>query len=143
MVELLKISFFSGIVCCGLATLKNVSFRLLPSYFTAGFLCGAIFRFFCEMLNWELIGAFVATITVCFMVKRSLKCTSHDYLFIVLPTIYCITPGGSLYRLFLNVCQMNWHCAMTEFIYSSKIIFGCLLAILVFEKIYNKIFLKN
>ncbi|MEG1895663.1 MAG: hypothetical protein RR162_05430 [Oscillospiraceae bacterium] len=135
MVELIRTSFFSGVVCCGLATLKNASFRLLPSYFTAGFLCGSIFLFFCQTLKLEFLGAFAATITVCVIVKITLRCKSHDYLFIVLPTIYCITPGGALYRLFLYVCRQNWQLAFIELVYSSKVILGCLVAILVFEKI--------
>ena len=49
----------------------------------------------------------MATAAVCVIVRIFHAMGKHGYLFIIIPCIYCITPGSALYRMFLAFSILN------------------------------------
>ena len=137
-----RVAFFSGFVSCGLAVLRGTRLDILYSVYIAGFLCGGIF-YTVNSFGLPFTAGFAATAVVCIVVRIFHHVEKHGYLFIVIPAIYCITPGSSLYRLFLAIFNFDKAGLHTEFIYSMKVAVGCWMAILAVTEIMDRLLGKQ
>lgn len=125
-----RVAFFSGFVSCGLAVLRGTRFHAFPTIYTAAFFCGGIFYYF-NRLGLPFTGGFMATAVVCIIVRIFHAMGRHGYLFIIIPCIYCITPGSALYRMFLAFFHLNWPEFIFQLSYSAKVCLGCWLAMVL------------
>ena len=70
----------------------------------------------------------MATAAVCVIVRIFHAMGKHGYLFIIIPCIYCITPGSALYRMFLAFFHFEWADFIFQLFCSAKVCLGCWLA---------------
>ncbi|MEG2192726.1 MAG: hypothetical protein RRX95_05550, partial [Oscillospiraceae bacterium] len=113
----IRVAFFSGFVSCGLAILRGTKLEILSTVYMGGFFCGGIF-YVINSLGFPLLAGFSCTAAVCLIVRYFHNKEKHGYLFLIIPCIYCITPGSALYRLFLDLLRGDWQGADSQLVYT-------------------------
>lgn len=136
--EFLRVVFFSGCMCCGLSTLRNIKLSVLKIVFPAGMIAAAIF-YIINLWKLPFLASFVSTFAVCAFVKGFSTITHHTYFTIIIPSIYCITPGRPLVRMFFAMLNKDWILMREQARYSFIVAFGCFIAIIFTTYILNLI----
>lgn len=138
IITILQVAFFSGVVCCGLAVLRQTKLTMVSACFVAGCFCGGIFFVINTGYHLPFTAAFCATAIACVIIRFFSHFRNHEYLFVVIPSIYCITPGGALYKSIIAVLQLDFAAFETQFVYILKVAIGCWMAILVVTELMDK-----
>lgn len=137
MFNLFQTVFFSACVSCGLAVLRNVKFNVLPYIFvsaSAGSLTFNVINNMGYTFAAGLLAGIVAAICVGVFHRKGL----HSYLFIMIPVIYCIGPGGALYKLFFTAFNGDWVAVNTNLVFILKDAIGIWFGILLGTELMNR-----
>ncbi len=136
IINLLQISFFSAFVSCGLAVLRNTKFGLMPYIYFCAFITAFVFNGLNSIIDTVvagIAGGFAAAVLVGIFHRKGI----HGYLFIIIPVIYCIGPGGAMYRMFLADFTLEFSTAFTQLIYIFKDAVGIWIGILAGTNFMN------
>lgn len=139
LMEFLRNSFFSGAFCCGLGILRGTKIKILPTIYFCGFVCASIF-YVLNSFSLPFLGSFMAAATVSVLV--CMRGYNKNHLLIIIPSIYCISPGGAMYKMFFALFNLDWTTFCWQFAYIIKVAVGCRSAITIVTVIRDKI-LKN
>lgn len=142
ILTILRVALFSGLTSCGLAILRGTKLKLLSTVYLGGFFCGGIF-YIINTMGYPFAAGFACTSVVCLIVRYYHHKEKHGYLFLIIPCIYCITPGAALYRLFFDLLNKNWIGANDQLVYTAKVILGCWLAMLAVTEITDNLIGKK
>ncbi len=136
IINLFQVSFFSACVSCGLAVLRNTKYKLMPFIFTAAFCTAFTFNGLNGVVDTFIAGlfaGFVAAVVVGIFHRKGL----HGYLFIVIPVIYCIGPGGAMYKIVLSLLDLQFETLLPQLTYIIKDAFGIRFGIIFGTKAMN------
>ena len=142
MTNLIQIAFFSACVSCGLAVMRNTKLNLLVFVFPFAFCAAFAFNFINAMGHTFLAGVrggFIAAVLTGISHRKGL----HSYLFIVIPVIYCMGPGGAMYKLFLGIYNFQWNTVVAQLIYILQDAFGLWSGIILGTRLMNLICRKK
>ncbi|MBQ8604317.1 MAG: hypothetical protein IJ410_05715 [Oscillospiraceae bacterium] len=138
MVNLLKIAFYCGFLSCGLAVLRHTKLQLLLYIYPAAFCTAFVFSFI-NNAGYSFVAGLAGGFTAAVIIGISHRLGRHGYLFIVIPVIYCIGPGGSLYKLFLAMFNCQWSVMVRQRLSVIKVAVGIWWGILAGTATMNKI----
>ncbi len=142
MMNLLQIAFFSAFVSCGLAVLRNTKFSLLPYVYICAFITAFVFNGLNGVTDTFFAGM-AAGLVAAVMVGVFHRSGKHSYLFIVVPVIYCIGPGGAMCKTFQAIFTGRVSGAIPQLIFIFKDAFGIWLGIVLGTALMNKISAKQ
>ncbi len=135
-IGLFQISFFSAFVSCGLAILRNTKFPILKYIYLCAFFTAFIFNGLNSITD-TFIAGFAAGLTAAVSVGLLHLKGKHSYLFIVIPVIYCIGPGGAMYKLFLMLFNRRFSGIVPQLIYILKDAIGIWFGVVSGTRIIN------
>ncbi len=138
MLDMLQIAFFSACVSCGLAVLRNTKVNLLPYIFIPAFCASYVFNTLNGMgytFTAGLLAGLIASVLVGIFHRRGV----HSYLFIIIPVIYCMGPGGAMYKLFLAALNADWQLVNSQLIYTLKDAVGIWWGIMAGTELMNRL----
>lgn len=136
MINLIQIAFFSACVSCGLAVLRNTKLNILLFVFSSAFCAAFVFNFVNGMGYTFLagvLGGFISAVMVGISHRKGI----HSYLFIVIPVIYCMGPGGALYKFFFDIINFQRQTILVQLVYILKDAFGLWTGIMVGTRLMN------
>lgn len=136
--ELIKIAFFSACVSSGLSIMRNTNLKKLRFVFSYAFCTAFVFNFV-KGLGYTFIAAILGGFVAAVLTGLSHRKGMHSYLFIVIPVIYCIGPGGALYKMFFGMLNFNWSVAVSEALFVLKDGFGIWWGIVLGTKLMNTV----
>lgn len=137
LIVVLRNSFFSGFVCIGLAILKNVAPKNLSVIYLRGFVCSAIFTSF-NLYGFTLIGGFFAACAVSLILNTYGDKNTVPPIVLIIPALYCITPGGALYNMFLAMFTFEYQTVSLQLIYILQDVAGIWLGLMFVDEIFKK-----
>lgn len=135
---LLKISFYSAFVSSGLAVLRHTKFNVLPYIYLCAFCSSFVFNGLNGVTD-TFIAGLAAGFAAAALVGISHRKGIHGYLFIVIPVIYCMGPGGAMYKFFLALFRKEFSVLGAQLIYILKDAFGLRCGIFLATAVMNKI----
>ena len=142
MSEILKIAFYCGFLSCGIAILRDAKLHLMLYIYPAAFVTAFLFNYL-HLSGYTFLAGITGGFTAAVLMGITHRMGKHGYLFIVIPVIYCIGPGASLYKMLLGRMLSEWQFAFYHFFYVIKVALGIWWGILAGTVFMNLINVKK